>query len=347
MTFKQGVTRINGLSDRRRLPRLGVIRLGIKAQSEKSGKEYPVETDYFVVPDEVAEIYGGKPKELDVMLPLNEIEAVFPQAYKYYGSSKGLKCQGDGNVSYRINSETKTMEEGECPCDLLEEGKCKQSGTLMVILPKVSVGGIYQIRTSSFNSIVDVNSGLDYVQALLGRFALVPLTLRRVKTETHHDEKKQNHYTLQIIFDGDINTLNALRSDNNRILEGPRYQLPAPVEQNPELEPVDIIVDEEAEIINGDVVKEELKPNPLPTKVTQQVTPQDKPVSGVKIVTNDFKFLNEVKRLKMIAKTKDSNLEGYYNCLGVHGFEHSNEITDRKDQEAFYSDLKKYCMETP
>jgi len=174
------------------------------------------------------------------------------------------------------------MDEGECPCELLDEGKCKQSGTLMVILPKVSVGGIYQIRTSSFNSIVDVNSGLDYVQALLGRFALVPLTLRRVKTETHHDEKKQNHYTLQIIFDGDIDTLNKLRSNNERILSGPRYQLPAPVEQNPELDSVDIIVDEEdmpPEILGNDVEQPEPTPPPEKKKAGDAPPKVDEPLT--------------------------------------------------------------------
>lgn len=243
-SFKTRITRIKDLSDRRRLPRLGIIRLGLKMKSARTGAEYPSETEYFVCPPEVKAIYGDKPTELDVMLPLNELESVFPCAYKYYGSSKGLKCQGDGETAYRVNDK-KEMEQIPCPCELLESGKCKQSGTLMVMLPKVSVGGIYQIRTSSYNSIVDVNSGLDYVSALLGRFSLVPLKLRRVKTETHHDEKKQNHFTLQIIFDADITTLNALRTDTMRVLEHPRYQLPAPLEENPEAEPIDIIVEDE------------------------------------------------------------------------------------------------------
>jgi len=61
--FKGRVTRIEGLSDRRRLPRLGIIRLGIKAISEKTGNEYPKEVPYFVAPDEVRSIYGEQPTE--------------------------------------------------------------------------------------------------------------------------------------------------------------------------------------------------------------------------------------------------------------------------------------------
>ena len=244
--FTQRVTTIKGLSDRRRLPRIGRIRLGLKAVTT-SGKEYPKEVEYFVVPDEVRKVYGDKPLELDVMFPLNDMGAVFPVAYKSYGSGKGLRCTGDGETAHRVNETTKEMEQIKCPCNLLEEKKCKQTGTLMVMLPKVSVGGIYQCTTSSINSIIDIASCLDYVSALIGRFAMVPLKLRRVKTETHHDDKKQNHYTLQVIFDGDINTINALRGDTLRVLEHPRFQLPAPLDENPELDAIDIVADEENE----------------------------------------------------------------------------------------------------
>ena len=254
--FNQRISRIKGLSEKRRLPRLGSIRLGLKAKNPK-GVEYPKETEYFVVPPEVAKIFGDKPTELEVMIPLNDLDSVFPQSYKYYGSGKGLKCQGDGEIAYYVDPETKEMTQKECPCSLLEEGKCKQSATLMVMIPKVSVGGVYQIRTSSFNSIVDINSGLEYVAALLGRFAMVPLTLRRVKTETHHDDKKQHHYTLQVIFDGDIQTINALLADTQRVLEHPRFALPAPVDENPELDPVDILEDEE-NATEGEIVSDQV-----------------------------------------------------------------------------------------
>jgi hypothetical protein len=247
MSFNQRITRISGLSDRRRLPRKGIIRLGLKVKNKK-GVEYPKETEYFVCPPEVQQVFGEKPTELEIMLPINDIDAVFPQSLKWYGSSKGLKCHGDMKIAYRYDSEKKDWFERECPCDQYENGSCKQSGILMFMIPKVSVGGVYQIRTSSFNSIVDINSGIDYVSALLGRFALIPLKLLREKTETHHDEKKQFHYTLKILFDVDINTLNQLRSDTQRVLEHPRYQLPAPIDENPELDPPDIIEDEETPI---------------------------------------------------------------------------------------------------
>lgn len=310
VSFVQKITQIKGLSDRRRLPRLGSIRLGIKKKSGKTGNEYPSETDYFVCPDEIKAVYDDKPKALDVMLPINEIDAVFPQAYKFYGSSRGLKCQGNGEVAYRVNEDTREMEEVECPCELLESGKCKQSATLMVMLPKVSVGGIYQIRTSSFNSIVDINSGIDYVSALLGRFAMVPLTLRRVKTETHHDEKKQHHYTLQITFDGDIDTLNQLRADTQRVLEHPRYQLPAPKDDNPEFDPVDVIDLEDEERQENGEQQNNIMPDP--------------------------EFLKAMKKHRNFLGD-----ETYYGILGNFGFEHANEVPDEESRQEINKAMNK------
>ena len=227
-------TQIKDLSTRRRLPRLGKIRLGIKV--ENGDKSYPKETPYFVVPQEVAKVYGDRPTELDIMLPVEDESVCFPQAYEFYGSSRGLKCTGDGETAMRLNEQTKVMEQRECPCELFEQKKCKQRAHLAVILHKVSVGGIYQIDTSSFNSIVDLNSSIDYVRALIGRFAMVPLKLKREARETHHDGKKQIHYTLRIELEGNVDFVNTLRENTSRVLSGPSFSLPPPIQENPEMD---------------------------------------------------------------------------------------------------------------
>ncbi len=223
---------IKGLSDARRLPRLGKIRLGIKKISPKTKKEYPSETDYFVCPEEVEKIYGKTPRELDVMLPVEDIGITFPQAYEYYGSGKGLKCIGDGETAER-KDDGGFWQERDCPCELFEEGKCSQRAHLSVILPEVSVGGIYQIDTSSYNSIIDLNSSIDYVKAMVGRVAMVPLKLVRQPTDTHHEGKKQTHYTLRLEFPGNLETINHLKANTNRIL-GVSLTLPEPDRVNPE-----------------------------------------------------------------------------------------------------------------
>jgi len=216
--FKARFTKIKELSERRRLPRLGKIRLGVKMVSMKTKKEYPKETQFFVVPPEVAKVYGEKPTSLDVMVPINDPEVVFPQAYKWYGGQRGLKCIGDGEAALRLNEETRAMQEIVCPCERLDGGECQKMANFMVILPKINMGGVYQIDIGSYNSIVDINSGLDYVQALVGRFAMVPLRLCRAPKETHFGGQKQIHYTLQLFLDADVDTLNALRENTSRVL---------------------------------------------------------------------------------------------------------------------------------
>lgn len=210
------ITSIKGLSETRRLPRLGKIFLGkkVKRNLQNPGCScapeegcfkctYPKETPYFVVPPEVAKVYKENPTQLRVKVPVNDLGVVFPQAYKYYGAGRGLKCTGDGEIAYRMNEKTFAMEQVSCPCPRLESKECQQTGVLNVILYEVSKAGVYQITTRSTNSIRDVNSGLDYAQCLLGRFAMVPLILRRVETETRFKGQKATHYTLQVLLDAE------------------------------------------------------------------------------------------------------------------------------------------------
>jgi len=231
--FKGRFTSIKDISDRRRLPRLGKIRLGVKMKSQKTGKEFPRETEHFVCPPEVQKHFGEKPTDLPIMFPIEDREVVFPQAFKFYGQSKGLKCIGNGETAIEFTEDGGV--ERECPCERYEK-ECQRRAHLMVLIPKVSCGGVYQIDLGSYHSIVDINSGIDYVRAMVGRFSWVPLILRRVPRETHGGNKRTTHYTLQVEFTGDIETINLLREDTKRILEGPRYALPAPIDENPKMD---------------------------------------------------------------------------------------------------------------
>lgn len=231
--FKTRFASIKDLSERRRLPRLGKIRLGVKLISLKSNQEYPKETEYFIVPPEVSRVYGDKPTALEVMFPINDREVVFPQAFKWYGIMRGLKCVGNGIEALRLKEETREMEEIEClgeNCEHFKSGECQRIGHLMVILPRVNMGGVYQIDVGSYHSIVDINSGIEYVQALVGRFAMVPLRLCRQPKETHFGGQKQIHYTLQLYLDADVDLVNRLREDTQRVLLSTRSLLLPPPE---------------------------------------------------------------------------------------------------------------------
>lgn len=269
--FRPQFTKIKGLSERRRLPRQGKIRLGIKVRN-KAGRtdkcqheegelciycSHPKETDYFVVPQEVAEVYGDHPKELEIMLPVNDPEVVFPQKLAWYGSSKGPKCVGDGESAIRLNDEGE-WEQRECPCELYEK-ECMRRANLMVLLPKVSLSGVYQIDIGSYHSIVDINSGIDYTTGLIGRFSMVPMILKRVPRDTHANGQKQVHYTLTLTPDVTPEMLVKLRENTQRVLMGPQYALPAPEDVNPVYDegPGVVIKDEE------DVI--DVSPKPPPT----------------------------------------------------------------------------------
>ena len=274
--FKGRFSSIKDISDRRRLPRLGKIRLGVKMKSTKTGNEYPKETEYFVCPPEVQKHFGEQPTELPVMFPIEDREVIFPQAYKFYGQSRGLKCIGNGETAIEFTEEGGV--DRECPCERLDKD-CQRRAHLMVIIPRVSVGGVYQIDLGSYHSIVDINSGIDYVQAMVGRFSWVPLILKRVPRETHGGEKKTTHYTLHVHFEGDVETVNVLREDTRRILAGPRYALPAPIDENPKMDDGATIeyTDEEENGQPGASSKAEPEPEPPEKPETSEKGQNDKP----------------------------------------------------------------------
>ena len=194
---------IKNLSDVRRLPRLGKIHLGVK-KTASSGKEYPAEVDYFVCPEKVQTAFGEKPKELRIMFPVNSAEVFFPQWYKCYGAS-ALKCKGDGEKAFTWDEERGGLKEIPCPCPKLEAGECKQVGIIQFMIPEVAGAGVWQITTSSKNSIINLNSSIDFVRAICGRVNMIPLILKReeqVMTRTEGGKpKKSTHYTMRIDID--------------------------------------------------------------------------------------------------------------------------------------------------
>ena len=225
-------TTITGLSEIRRFPRLGKIGLGIKAQS-KGGRDYPKEVDYFVFdpPAEDAseankrlyakfrKVYGDKPTALNVIIPSEDVQEFFPQALKLYGSNHRIRCTGNGGgcamrekglfpKDQQAGKDDGALYEWtECPCELFEEGKCKQMGNLMVMIPDVSVAGYFQIDTSSFHSIVGINSDLAYIRNVFGRVSNMvslrtgqtALQLIREPKETFFEGKSATHWPMRLV----------------------------------------------------------------------------------------------------------------------------------------------------
>lgn len=227
---------IKGVSDVRRLPRLGKIRLGIKKKTA-AGKEYPAEVDYFILDPETAvdleneklvqefeQRYGKDPKQIPIMIPGADLDLVFPQWYKRYGSSSGLECRGDGEVAIVTQPEfaarltvigktddglTKVECKGEA-CPYFIEKKCGRRATLQVLLPEMPGAGVWQINTGSWNSIVNINSCLDYIRAVAGRYHMIPLTLERRPQEVNSDGNRRTHYIMHISMTQSLKELQQL-----------------------------------------------------------------------------------------------------------------------------------------
>jgi len=187
------MTPIEKVSDIRRFPRLNKIRLGIKKEGARG--PYPQAVDYFVCPDEVKAVHGDTPRELPVMFPANDLELVAPQWYKCYSYSQGLICKGDGKHCRRkvdtatgdfANRDTKHWVLADSVCDpehcpMIGTKQCRKMMSLLFILYKVPGLGVYQLDTSSFYSIVNLNSQLapdGFLRHFTrGKIAFIPLIL--------------------------------------------------------------------------------------------------------------------------------------------------------------------------
>jgi len=220
---------------------LGHLRLGIKKISEKTGKEFPSEVDYFILdpktPDtkwneslkeQFRSLYGDKPKSIKIMFPPAAPELFFSQWYKRYGKSTLVKCKGDGETATttqafadgleKINEDERGFLVVRClgpECIYQKRNECGRMASLQVILPDLKGLGVWQINTGSYNSIVNINSAIDYLKGLTGRYAMLPITLMRVPTDIQHEGKRSKHYILQVdtqsISIGDIQKFVATR----------------------------------------------------------------------------------------------------------------------------------------
>ena len=228
---------ISGISDIRRLPRLGKIRLGVKAVSQK-GNEYPRAVDYFVVNEDEStpaasaaafhQVYGDKPRCLDIMFPVADRDIFFPQWYKAYGSGTGKVCQGDGVRATRVNTETGEMIEIDCDpdeCPLYANKQCRRVASLQCLLPKVPGLGVWQLDSTSFHTIVNVNSALDFITAVAGRAHMIPLQLIVRPQEVSPDGKKKVVYVLDLRMDqvrlSDVARLGQIPTDRVFLLDKP------------------------------------------------------------------------------------------------------------------------------
>jgi hypothetical protein len=211
------------------LSRLGVIRLGVK-QVSKSGNEYPIETDYFVLRDApgLAPMYGEMPHELLIYLPFATVDENFPSYHELWRGGV-CHCRGDGQriIDYLHNGQRaihnglaivdhNSSRAGDviaCPGlqhDLYERcSACKPSGMLLVMVrdpsrPDQLINdrlGYYQLRTHSLYNIRSLTGQLLYAADLAARMDRdlrgIPMILKRVPRQISYTAEDGTRKTIE------------------------------------------------------------------------------------------------------------------------------------------------------
>lgn len=197
---------IKQIKDREQLPELGNIRLGVRSETQGG---YPQNVEYFVLDNvpEVKAVYGENPTELHAYLPTDEVDDVMPHFYKWFkGGTKSkdgellggdLQCWGDGETGHvRKDMDrftrvvpTRPCLGRECP-DWLNNGKpqCKPIMDLFIVLPRVSLLGVYRISSSSWHTIQNFHNQLTLIKRTWGELTNIPfLIYREVKNVNYID----------------------------------------------------------------------------------------------------------------------------------------------------------------
>jgi hypothetical protein len=215
-----------------RLPRAGRIRLGEKDINDR-GKEYPRELDYFNCVDAplVGEIYGEKPREIDVIFPVNDKRAIADTCYMRYGAN-GPKCRGNGVTAWDME----TGEEREClgeECEHVDcdRPSCKRQMILTFVCYKVPGLCVYDLVTSGWRSIENTLAFLDTLESLFGRVDGIPLKMYREPYETTRKDKdgkrrKQVHHCIRLDLEASLLDVKRLQLGGGAQMELP----PAPIE---------------------------------------------------------------------------------------------------------------------
>lgn len=200
---------IKGLTDQVRLPRLGKIRLGLRV--EGGDTTYPRPVDYFVCPDPVRQVYGQRPKELRVLFPIEDDTKWAAQFYLCYSHTRGLVCKGDGerataltdertgSLASRSSRET-ALKEIDCnPAVCPRYGQqCRRVMNLQFLLPDVPGLGVWQLDTSSYWSISNINNSIQLVRRTCGRVSMIPLFLRLQPRKVQPNGLKKTVYTITL-----------------------------------------------------------------------------------------------------------------------------------------------------
>lgn len=309
---------IDKLSDIRRMPRLGKVRLGEKVQPEVEGKQpYPRATDFFVVPGEIKDFVGEKPKKLNIIFPTEEADKFAQQWLRCYSFTQGLVCKGNGisatrkidvdtgDIAHSTTSEWVFKDDWGCDpdtCEQYRDKQCRRVMNLLFMMPDVPGLGCWQLDTTSFYSIVNVNSCLDLIRTICGRISFIPLTLSLEPLEV--SPRGITKKTVHVLF---------LRSevklaDIQRLALVPPERITMPTVQ--EEEPPDDLFPEQ--VIKAEAVGQEAKEEATPPEPEEQKTPDDVVAEDVPDLSAVFRICFHFWKMQPVAICREL---GYANTM--------------------------------
>ena len=184
--------------------------------------------------------------------------------------------------------------------------------------------GVWQITTHSRNSIIDINSGIDYIRGIAGRIAFVPLWLVRDEIQTQKMDKekgaiKGKHWTMKFSLEASLRQLQEAGQ-----IPPERFFLPIPDESQ-----VAGLLPANEE--NGDeTASEPPKPDSIPTLTL---------TTGKKIKVNRYEALRSFKKIE-----KEMSKMDFEMTLDVAGYKKPEQIPDEKLANVFDELVKQYKL---
>ena len=124
------------------------------------------------------------------MLPVEDGNAVFQEAYRRFVGGGALRCIGSEGIGYDRDLKTGERTQKPCPCEFLENKQCALTGAFHIMIPRVSLGGQFVIYTKSKRSSAMIRNTLKNLRAIYGKITGLQMTLNRVPVRIKYDKNK-------------------------------------------------------------------------------------------------------------------------------------------------------------
>jgi hypothetical protein len=238
---------------------------------------------------------AGLPRRMPIVLPTDDLEAVFPSRYAWY-RGRTVFCEGNGEEAYRRTEEGDGYGDAvpwEYPCGDacpdMQQGRCKPHAVLRMVAPfQQRVGTLYQFSTTSRNSFRAILGGIEWVKSLVGTIAWIPLFLEMTnRAVTTREGKNTTAWIVALFYPGSAQQLlehgqqewGAIAGGKNKMkqLLGSLNELPEATEEEEAVRLAEFGVDvTDAEVVEGDNADMDAAPEtggPAESSATSQPPP--------------------------------------------------------------------------